>query len=463
MAEKSININDPEILLIAGALLRPALASEAAQYVEASDFNAPHLGLIWNAIVGLLDEGTPPENIDPVGVGKRCADTPESQSTVALFCDNLVSGMPRISSLVMSAHRVRRRATMRMALQRMREIATDLKSQIDSGDGDSPNLDEALSTLSISILSRSDKVKRRTVFMDVAKQVNEYFDKLASNDTSTFIPTGLPKLDDFLGGGIRPAQLHVVLGATGSGKTAFASQIADHAVQKGKRVIMFSMEVDPLDIFIRDIERRAGISRWDLKTYKKDEASSGLTQAIMARVSESGGKIVYGEPMSVEGIRQAILTERIRTGPIDMIVVDHAQVAAVSKSERRSMPRYLEVKSIAEGLRAIARQLGVAVVLTSQMNPPGKDQLPSMALVREGKDIVNPAEVVIVIWHEKGADLDGGVVLTASWLMIEKARAGREGKIQIHYNGKLFRFEEPYQEPSVSIPQPELSNGDQLW
>jgi len=437
------DINNPEVLLIAGALLNPPLASEAAQYVEPEDFTDQRLKLIWTAIIGMLDEGVKPDNIDPVGVGKRCGDNAEQQMKVAQFCDSLVSQMPRLSSLVMSAHRVRRRATMRLALERMREIATDLKQQIEAGDGDAPDLDEHLAGLSIAVTKRADRQTKRVTFKDMAREVLLYFDKLATHDTSTSIPTGLPKLDDWLGGGLRPGQLHVVLASTGDGKTAFASQICDHAVEHGKRALMFSMEVDPQDIFVRDIEREAGVSRWDLRyANTKDETITKLSTAMGTLLEKDNHKIVYGEPVSVEGIRQAVLTERLRTGPIDLVVVDHAQVTLPSKQDLKTMPRYLAVKATAEALRALARQLNVAVVLTAQMNPPPKGESPSMTMVRESKDINHAAEVVIVLWHEKDFNVDGSVFINKSWLRVEKARAGREGKIEVRYNGKIFRFEE---------------------
>jgi len=103
------------------------------------------------------------------------------------------------------------------------------------------------------------------------------------------------------------------------------------------------------------------------------------------------------------------------------------------------------VKNTAEGLRALARQLGVAVVLTAQLNPTPKGDTPTMASVRESKDINNAAEVVMLIYHEKTDGLYGEVLIAKSWIVLEKARAGREGKIEVRYNGKLFRFEEPYQ------------------
>jgi replicative DNA helicase len=300
----------------------------------------------------------------------------------------------------------------------------------------------------VAVTTRSDTVTKRTQYKDMAKEVIRYFDGLYSNDANQYIPTGLPMLDRKLGGGLRPGQLHVVLGGTGSGKTAFASQLCDRAVVAGRKALMFSMEVDPLDVYIRDVERLAGKSRWDLReSHKRDEALQHLQAAYMDMIVRPG-KIVYGEPISVEGIRQAILTERVRGGgKVDLIVVDHAQVAKPSESDKKTMPRYLQVKGVAEGLRALARQLNVAVVLTAQLNPAAKDKdgrpvEPSMAMVRESQDVNNAAEVVIVIWHEKDEDITGNPFISASWIKLEKVRAGQEGKVKVKYRGECFRFEE---------------------
>jgi replicative DNA helicase len=435
--------NNPEVMLIAGALLKPALAAEAAPFVEPDDFKDERLGKIWGVMVGMINAGEAAK-IDTVSIGKRFPNASlEAQRNIALFCDKLMDEWPKVTSLVLAAHRVRRRATMRLALDRMREIAGMLKDEIESNDGSMPDLDEKLAGLSIAVTSRSDTEKRRVTVKDLASQVTAYFDQLYTGSSNVYVPTGIPKLDDFLGGGLRPGQLHVILGGTGSGKTALSSQIADHAVSRGRNAIMFSMEVDPLDVFVRDMERRAGVSRWDLRRLdKRDNAIKKLATTIGRSVAEDG-KIVFGEPISTEGIRQAILTERLRSGQIDLVVVDHAQVALPSKSDKRSMPRYLEVKNTAEGLRALARQLGVAVVLTAQMNPVQKGETPNMSLVREGKDINNAAEVVMMIHHEKTEMMEGEMVIAHSWIIVEKARAGREGKVEVRYNGALFRFEEP--------------------
>jgi replicative DNA helicase len=435
----------PELTLVAGALVRPALAPEAANYVDPEDFEDGRLKMIWTAIMKLIEDGKSEDDIDPMAVGRQCAKSVTVQRKIAMYCGELLDKYPRQVSLVASAQRVHRRATMRSTLERMRAIAVDLKREIDSDDGDIQDLDERLAALSIEVSTRSDTANRRTVHNDYAREITRYLDSIAAGPNTEHIPTGITRLDRKLGGGLRPGQLHSILGGTGSGKTALASQICDEAVSRGFRSLMFSMEVDPVDVYIRDVERAAGRSRWDLRspfTATREHATEALVEAQSRLMSRETGKVVFGEPMSVEGIRQAILTEQLRGGRVDVVAVDHAQVALPSPHESATMPRYLQVKNVAESLRQIAKRLNVAVVLTAQLNPPPKGERPSKDHVREGKDINNASEVVVIIWHEK-EEHEEDVILVNSWLIVDKARAGIEGKVRVRYRGECYRFEDP--------------------
>ncbi len=447
-----IDKDSVETMLVAGGLVNPALAAEASRYVSAADFEDRRLAVIWSAIVSLIDEGVGTEAIDPMSVASKCARGKATRHEIALFCSELLDVFPRFQSLIGLAQRIHRRRTMALALAEMRTLAIEIKDHLSAKEGDCEDLDSRMATLSIAIASRSDHLVRRTEYRDLAQEVSRYFDDMESHSSTRHIPTGITMLDFRLGGGLRPGQLHSILGCTGFGKTALASQFCDYAANHGHKAILFSMEVDAVDIYIRDIERESGRSRWDLKSPHlavRENARDALIATQMAVLNRSyPGKVVYGEPLSLEGIRQAILTERLRTGIIDVVAVDHAQVAEPSVKEKRGMPRYLEVKSIAEGLRSLGRQLGVAVVLTAQMNPPPKGEKIHMGLVRESKDIVNSSEVVVMIDHEKEEGPDGRVHITKSSLLVGKARAGQEGRVPVRYRGECYRFEniDPHEE-----------------
>lgn len=440
--KERIDVQDPEVVLVAGGLITPALAAEAARYVLPEDFFDKRLGIIWGALTKMLEAGVKPDAIDVVTVASKCAKSAATQRKIAIYASDLLDVFPKFSSLVNIAVKVHRRATMRLALTKMRELAVEIKEQLEAPSGDVEQMESKIAHLSLVVSERQDDTLRRTHFKDMVKEVGLYFDQLATGPSPTAIPTGIATLDFRLGGGLRPGNLHAILGCTGSGKTALASQICDNAEAVGKRAILFSMEVDSIDIYIRDVERTAGRSRWDLRSHVMATREAAVTDLVMAqgKLMNAPGKVVYSEPLSVEGIRQVVLTEMARNGPVAVVAVDHAQVALPNADDKRSMPRYLEVKSTAEGLRRLARQLGVAVVLTAQMNPPAKGEKPRMALVRESKDINNTAEVVLIIWHDQEEGPDGAFHTTGSYIIAEKVRAGQAGRVKVTYNGRIFKF-----------------------
>jgi len=435
-------VSDPEVDLVSGGLLDPALVAEAASHVDPQDFKDPKLRTVWSAIVGLVDAGATPDQVDPLSVAAQCATNSATRRKVAVFIGGLLDGTPRFTSLVESARRVRRAATLRDALRRMRIVGEHLKVAIDTPAGDVEDLESKLSDLAVAVAERGDKESQRRTYQDVATEVSAALDRIASGPSPEDIRTGIYRLDQRLGGGLRPGQLHTLVGGTGSGKTAFASQVADYATYAGKRAVMFSMEMDPVDIYLRDVERVAGRSRWDLRAQQavtRENSAADLLKAQSEIVSRPG-KVVYGDQMSVEGVRQTVLTERLRGGPVHLVVLDHAQVVAPSSRERRQMPRYLEIKNTAEAMRRMARSLNVAVLMTAQMNPPPKGEKPTMYLARESKDLINPSDVVMVLWHERDEVQEGDVAITETWLLAEKIRAGSPGKVRLKFDGKTFSF-----------------------
>ncbi|WEU41039.1 MAG: NB-ARC domain-containing protein [Candidatus Odinarchaeum yellowstonii] len=58
-----------------------------------------------------------------------------------------------------------------------------------------------------------------------------------TNRINVIIPTGLPRLDAFLNGGLTPGKLYHIYGASGSGKTTLALQIVKNNVSMGGRAI----------------------------------------------------------------------------------------------------------------------------------------------------------------------------------------------------------------------------------
>lgn len=449
MAAKEI-----ERQFVGGLLVSPENIPQAQGLVEPEDFEDKQSAAVYTALVALVEAGRTTEQIDFFAVARHLARSEVVQRQVAKWCADATDGIPRRAFFGNLARAIRRQATLRLARQRIALLLEHVEEQA-NGSGDFPELEAQLAETAMDMAAREDGRLRRVQFNDRLSHITAYLDRLASHAAVPgAIPSGLSRLDLRLGGGFEPGKLYLIAGHTGSGKTALASQLADHAADGGTRTIMFSMEVDPDDVLLRDLERTARRTRWDVRgpAELRDAAMTELMQAAARMAANPNAKTLYGSSVSVEEIRRAILIESMRLGgPVQFVVVDHAQVVAPGKTKASKAPmiRYLELKAIAEELRAMAVRLRFACILTAQLNPAPKGEKPTMALVREGKDLVNAADCALLIHHER--DLEdvpaheagrrrGRGRIVGTEIIVDKLRLGMPGPIAVSFEGSTFRF-----------------------
>ena len=70
----------------------------------------------------------------------------------------------------------------------------------------------------------------------------------ARKETGGRMPSGIPGLDELIGGGYVPNDVYLVTGGTGTGKTLFCCQFLWEGLQKGEKCIFFSLEELPQDV-----------------------------------------------------------------------------------------------------------------------------------------------------------------------------------------------------------------------
>jgi hypothetical protein len=78
--------------------------------------------------------------------------------------------------------------------------------------------------------------------MEYLEEIEERYDRLSDEDV--LVATGITKLDNAIGGGIRPRSLFLAGGQSGVGKTLILGNFAMHAMSKGKNVVYISLEID---------------------------------------------------------------------------------------------------------------------------------------------------------------------------------------------------------------------------
>lgn len=272
----------------------------------------------------------------------------------------------------------------------------------------------------------------------------------------TGIPTGIPALDEFVSG-LPRREVTVFAGATGMGKTGLAESVALAAARAGHRVIFFSLEMDATELARRAFAEHLGTPYAQIR--KGDVAPSDLREASKP-YADSPIFIDDTAALSVSEIRNR--ARRLhRVEPLSLIVVDYLQLIRPETTYRGN--RVAEVSEISASLKALAKELGVAIVAISQLSrqiEQRDDKRPRLSDLRESGAIEQDAALVIFLFRRsyytrragppKNLTTDALVGWEADLrdeersleLIIGKNRFGPDGRLTVQVDLATNRFGE---------------------
>lgn len=230
------------------------------------------------------------------------------------------------------------------------------------------------------------------------------------------INTGLPALDDTLGGGLYPGLY--VLGAISSlGKTALALQMADRIAAQGHQVLFFSLEMGHYEMTCRSLARtlyERGSNReittgHILKTiYKgRDIYADPLFQEALESYKEGPAmNITIKEgnfDLDINKLRTAVNEHVGRTGKKPVVFVDYLQVLK-PLDLRMTEKQHIDL-TIVE-LKRIGRDLDVPVIAVSSFNRANYKTDVGFEAFKESGAIEYTADVVLAMQLRKNGDDD---------------------------------------------------------
>jgi len=144
---------------------------------------------------------------------------------------------------------------------------------------------------------------------------------------------------------------------------------------------------------------------------------------------------------------------------LEVLVVDYLQLMqAVARGENRNQ----EVGAIAEGLKALAKELGLAVIALSQMNRKCEDRpnkRGQVADLRDSGGIDAAADVIAFVYRDEMYD-EATPARGVAEIIVRKARHARTGTVYAIFRGEFARFENaapgyvPVYAPAVKLRAP---------
>lgn len=237
------------------------------------------------------------------------------------------------------------------------------------------------------------------------------------------IPTSLPSLNRYTTGW-KPGQMITVAAETGVGKSVFAINSAVAAMQAGKSVLFFSLEMSVEEINDRVVSSISSIPMNDLKQGDLEEINRASLDEAIADLQKAKLTIDFDAKQTVDGIRAKALKKAQSPEGLDFIVIDYLQLITPTG---RFSSRQEAVADISRNMKLLAKQLGVPVMVLAQMNrsaEESEDGLPKLAGIRESGAIAQDSDVVILLHRKKSQDED----IPPTYVILAKQRNGEADK-----------------------------------
>ena len=302
------------------------------------------------------------------------------------------------------------------------------------------------------ILTADDgRVSRRTVRIAPRTRLQ----KIALHKTSPGIPTEFPDLDRLIGGGLKPGEMFVLAARPSIGKTALALNIIRNIINREpdgpgsrKKVAFFSLEMTDKQIIQRLLCTEAKVP---LSAIYEGSLQPVDTQRLGAAVDNLRLAHLFIDSTSAISVFElrAKARKMKELNGIDLIVIDYLQL--MRAGDRSAESRQVEVAAISGGLKAIAKELNVPVLVLAQLSResekstnPKENPLPKLSHLRESGAIEQDADVVVFLHRNrdesKEDNAEGMKDGIKSMLIVEKNRNGRTGIVNLRFIPQLMEF-----------------------
>ena len=264
---------------------------------------------------------------------------------------------------------------------------------------------------------------------------------------------------DMLTCGLHRGDLFIVAGRPGNGKTSLALNIARNIIEKGARVVFFSMEMTARSLAVRLMCSTAGVNSQHLRQrslFPEDQEKLISVAEYLAQFDMHVDESPHLSPLLVRTRAQPLLRAGGRKGAI---FIDYLQLMDCSRRKGEHGPenRQQEITSICRDLKAIARELDVPIVLLSQLSRESErreDRRPRLSDLRDSGAIEQDADAVLFLHRPGELPEDASAPLTME-MVLAKQRSGPAGAFGMTFNRKFTRFEGPGEMP----PEKEINNG----
>jgi len=238
---------------------------------------------------------------------------------------------------------------------------------------------------------------------------------------------GIKSLDDILY--VLKKDLIIVGGRPGTGKTvALITAVANNP---NKRGLFLELETGVEQATQRILSQLSGIPAYRIvRGQLKESEVPQFTQAV--EEFSTWNTVICDMPAMKLSQMVSIARKENAKNKLDYILVDYLQLAS---GDGRKETRAFEVGSIAKGLKDLAKELSIPIIVAAQINRLSEisaEKRPQLHNLKESGDIEQAADSVVFVHIQDNNRM----------MIVAKQRMGPPGDAQVYFNEELMRFED---------------------
>jgi len=275
----------------------------------------------------------------------------------------------------------------------------------------------------------------------------ETLEKLFNREGLGGLATGFIDLDRMTDG-LKGGEMIIIAARPSMGKTSLAMNIAEHVAMELKLPVgVFSLEMSAASLILRMMCSLARVSLHKIK-------DGFMSEADFPKLTNAAGRLSAAKLFIDDTAGLSILQLRARARRlhqqhgIKLFVIDYLQLCN-STARRAQENRQQEIADISSGIKALAKELNVPIIVLSQLNrelEKDKSRKPRLSDLRESGSIEQDADLVGLLYKPNaGEDDDGAVPDEADGVpvnfLIAKQRNGPTGDVHLTFLKPYTRFE----------------------
>ena len=262
----------------------------------------------------------------------------------------------------------------------------------------------------------------------------------------TGISTGFVEFDRMTSG-LHSSEMIVIAARPSMGKTALAMNIAEHVgINEKLPVGVFSLEMSSQQLVQRLLCSRARVNLQKVRDGFLGERDFPSLTAAASKLAEA--KIFIDDSASLSILELRAKARRLKAQQdVQLIIVDYLQLVR-STSRRAQDNRQLEISEISAGLKGLAKELKIPIVVVAQLNRQPEQRAggkPRLSDLRESGSIEQDADLVALLVRPELYEEDEEARVEKAGeaeLIIAKQRNGPVGEIPLTFLKEFTRFED---------------------